>query len=72
MNPDPKNGATEPLVSVAALRLLRCPKTGKPLRLVERDGIQHLATPEGECVYEIREGIPVLIAPELAGSAQGR
>ena len=54
----------EPAVAAVPLQLLRCPRTGQPLRLIERDGAEMLATPDGKCVYEIRDGIPVLIASE--------
>lgn len=53
---------TEPTVATVPLQMLRCPRTGQPLRLIERDGAEMLATPDGQCVYEIRDGIPVLIA----------
>lgn len=55
---------SEPTIAAVPLQLLRCPRTGQPLRLVERDGAEMLATPDGLCVYEIRDGIPVLIATE--------
>lgn len=58
-----ENAKSEPAVSPATLPLLRCPRTGQPLRLVERDGVEMLATPDGECVYEIVDGTPVLITP---------
>ena len=56
----------EPTVATVPLQMLRCPRTGQPLRLIERDGAEMLATPDGQCVYEIRDGIPVLIAPGTA------
>ncbi|MFA6046306.1 MAG: hypothetical protein WC718_15080 [Phycisphaerales bacterium] len=61
---DPAPPKSDTTISPVTLQLLRCPKTGLPLRLVERDGTEMLATPDGECVYEIRDGIPILIASE--------
>lgn len=67
MNPAPTQPDATPTVSPATLRLLRCPQSGQPLRLVERDGAEILATPDGQCVYEIADGIPVLIVPDQRG-----
>ena len=64
MNPGPTEPDVTPTISPVTLQLLRCPKTGQPLRLIERDGAEMLSTPDGQCVYEILDGIPVLIASD--------
>lgn len=46
----------------ATLRLLRCPATGRPLRLQERNGEAWLVSDDGAVRYPIEDGVPVLLA----------
>jgi uncharacterized protein len=56
-----------PPINAAVLKLLRCPVTGRPLIVENRDGVATLATDDGRIAYPIRDGIPVLLpAPSEA------
>ncbi len=47
----------------AVLALLRCPTSGRPLHAENREGVAVLATDNGGVVYQIRDGIPILLPP---------
>ena len=53
-------------IDAAVLALLRCPRTGNPLRAGIREGRPVLMTDDGRAVYAIRNGIPILLPDQPA------
>ena len=58
-----RDAPTPSSIDPAVLAMLRCPRTGAPLKLAARSGRSILTTDDGT-VYEIRDGIPVLLPPD--------
>ncbi len=62
MNPISPTPSAPPFVmDPAVLALLRCPRTGRPLKLENRQGHAVLRTDDGRAEYPIIGGIPVLL-----------
>ena len=59
-------------IDPAVLALLRCPRTGSPLRMEIRQGRSVLATDDGRAVYAIVDGIPILLPDQSEARAQAR
>ncbi|MEV7607035.1 Trm112 family protein [Paenarthrobacter sp. NPDC089322] len=60
-----------PKVSPELLSILRCPVTGSPLVQEGDELVSTAAAENGEKVrYEIEDGIPLLLPPELRAAAQ--
>ena len=59
-------------IDPAVLALLRCPRTGNPLRAEIREGRPVLATDDGRAVYAIVNGIPILLPDQTEARAQAR
>ena len=53
-------------IDPAVLALLRCPRTGRPLRAEIREGRPVLMTDDGRAVYAIRGGFPILLPDQPA------
>lgn len=51
----------QPVITDAALALLRCPDTGQPLALRQIAGRPMLVTQDERLGYPIRNGIPILL-----------
>ena len=59
-------------IDPAVLALLRCPRTGQPLRAGIREGRAVLTTDDGRAVYAIVGGIPNLLPDQTEARAQAR
>ncbi len=59
-------------IDPAVLALLRCPRTGQPLRAGIREGRAVLTTDDGRAVYTIVDGIPILLPDQTEARAQAR
>lgn len=57
-------------IDPAVLALLRCPRTGQPLRAEIREGRAVLTTDDGRAVYAIVDGIPILLPEPPTHSQQ--
>ena len=61
------NGAG-PTLDPRVVSLLRCPMTGRPLGESAREGRHVLTTDDGRVVYEIRDGVPILLPADRPGA----
>ncbi len=57
-------------IDPAVLSLLRCPRTGQPLRVGNREGRAVLTTDDGRAIYAIVDGIPILLPDQAETRAQ--
>lgn len=70
MKTDPSPAPTS--IDPAVLALLRCPRTGQPLRVGNHEGRAVLMADDGRAVYAIVDGIPILLPDPTEVRPQAR
>jgi uncharacterized protein YbaR (Trm112 family) len=71
-DPSPPTQSPTFRIDPAVLALLRCPRTGAPLRVEIRQGRSVLATDDGCAVYDIIGGIPILLPDSATLQTEAR